>query len=638
MSLLMDALRKAEEAKKKAAQDKQSEETVESSSAEAQRNEVSIEAIKEEPSAAKVELSIDEMEETPARAPAPNLDIPLNLEDEQDYVLPSTVGVTDDSEIEPEVEAASDEQELKVVDEQKIEAAADKDESSILEPYSAPTDMEKADTERSVGEEKELEKEQEKEKSFGLDSLENENEHPIASQPVAPKSTAPDKEALNPNQPFLGTKPLAADKSNLEIGSSLNESFKSRDEPGRRSARSVFAAKKSPLLANQKILLGAAGVALVLLVAFVSYFYISLNQDDTFTAPLDNYADREFIDSGLGVAENEDIDLQDTNLIAAERDAVEISQEQEMGANSQAEELADFLNATAAVSGSTDLIALVQSEELGSTAVPINNNSITNIVSDAASETAQLNAEEIGSAVAARPATEEFVEPEVDPAPPASAAAKIEPTNLISFRRQQTVPTINPLIDRAYVAYQAGALDQAEALYREALADDLLQRDALLGLATIATRSGNTVEALDFYSRLLSRNPSDPIARAGLMEIMPAGSATEQEAELKRLVDEHPDVAALIYAHGNFLATEQRWLEAQQAYFKALQLAKSDALRGGTVNPDYAFNLAVSLEHLNQRSSALNYYREALQLATKHPAGFDLEAARNRLAAIVGVK
>ena len=99
---------------------------------------------------------------------------------------------------------------------------------------------------------------------------------------------------------------------------------------------------------------------------------------------------------------------------------------------------------------------------------------------------------------------------------------------------------------------------------------------------------------------------------------------------------EHPTIAALSYAYGNFLASNQRWPAAQQAYFRALQLAKTDSANGGLVNPDYAFNLAVSLEHLNQSEPAQNYYREALSLSANHPASFDLAAVRSRLASMAG--
>ena len=106
------------------------------------------------------------------------------------------------------------------------------------------------------------------------------------------------------------------------------------------------------------------------------------------------------------------------------------------------------------------------------------------------------------------------------------------------------------------------------------------------------------------------------------------------ERELRRLNDLHPNLAPLLYAQGNFYASEERWSNAQQLYFRALQVAKSDALQGQPVNPDYAFNLAVSLEHLNQSMPAQNYYEEALEFANDHPAGFSLNVARNRLESI----
>jgi hypothetical protein len=50
-------------------------------------------------------------------------------------------------------------------------------------------------------------------------------------------------------------------------------------------------------------------------------------------------------------------------------------------------------------------------------------------------------------------------------------------------------------------------------------------------------------------------------------------------------------------------------------------------------NPDYAFNLAVGLEHLGQRGIAAGYYRQALELARlRGHAGFDQVQVAGRLA------
>ena len=67
------------------------------------------------------------------------------------------------------------------------------------------------------------------------------------------------------------------------------------------------------------------------------------------------------------------------------------------------------------------------------------------------------------------------------------------------------------------------------------------------------------------------------------------------------------------------------WL-LQEAYFKAFAAAPENA--------DFAYNLAVSLDHLRQGPLALDYYRRAIALAERRAASFDLAAARSRAAAL----
>ncbi|MEE9161157.1 MAG: tetratricopeptide repeat protein, partial [Gammaproteobacteria bacterium] len=57
-----------------------------------------------------------------------------------------------------------------------------------------------------------------------------------------------------------------------------------------------------------------------------------------------------------------------------------------------------------------------------------------------------------------------------------------------------------------------------------------------------------------------------------------------------------------------------RWPQAQQSFFNAYKLETS--------NPDYAFNLAVSLDHIGQQQSAIDYYNVALKLADNSITGF----------------
>ena len=96
------------------------------------------------------------------------------------------------------------------------------------------------------------------------------------------------------------------------------------------------------------------------------------------------------------------------------------------------------------------------------------------------------------------------------------------------------------------------------------------------------------------------------------------------ESRLKTLLASDPGAHVLNFALGNQLAQQGRWPEAQQQYFKAFAADPENA--------DFAYNLAVSLDHLRQPRVALEYYQRAITLAKTRGAGFDLAAAQARAA------
>lgn len=249
----------------------------------------------------------------------------------------------------------------------------------------------------------------------------------------------------------------------------------------------------------------------------------------------------------------------------------------------------------------------------------------------AATDAARAPVAEVGSARDSQQAAQEQEAIAVQE----PAAAAIES---ISFVRRQQTSTIEPLLREAYTAYQQGDTTLARTRYQSVLNEMPLHRDALLGLAAIASAEEQPAQAMEYYSRLLARNPTDPVARAGILELSPSGGPAEQERELRRLQERHPGVGPLAYAFGNFYASRSQWSDAQQQYFRALQLARANASEASEVNPDYAYNLAVSLEHLNQPRAALSFYREALEQASRHRAGFDANSVRARVAAISGTQ
>jgi tetratricopeptide (TPR) repeat protein len=178
-------------------------------------------------------------------------------------------------------------------------------------------------------------------------------------------------------------------------------------------------------------------------------------------------------------------------------------------------------------------------------------------------------------------------------------------------------------LQRAYSAYQIGSYEEARRLYREVLARDPANRDAHLGLGAVAVALGETAQAQAVYGRMLAQHPQDRVAAAAASSIAAGAGVPQGEARLRQLVQQDPSAPYLHFALGNLYAAQRRWGEAQQAYF--------DAVRTDARSPDYAYNLAVSLDHLGQRPAALEYYRRALELSARRPGGFSEAAVRERI-------
>lgn len=212
------------------------------------------------------------------------------------------------------------------------------------------------------------------------------------------------------------------------------------------------------------------------------------------------------------------------------------------------------------------------------------------------------------------------------PAPPAGTEL-LRRDNQVAVKRP--APQIDPHVAAGYAAYQAGDLAAAREAYRQALGDDPSNHDALLGTAAVEMRSGRFDEADRLYRRLLEADPRDPNAQAGLLALRSdLIDPVAAESRVKTLLAEDPGANVLYFTLGNEYARQGRWAEAQQAYFKAYA-ADSD-------NPDFAYNVAVSLDHLRQPKLALEYYRRALTLAAKRSASFDQTAVRKRAQALGG--
>jgi tetratricopeptide (TPR) repeat protein len=220
-----------------------------------------------------------------------------------------------------------------------------------------------------------------------------------------------------------------------------------------------------------------------------------------------------------------------------------------------------------------------------------------------------------------RLSAEEYVAQKIQSA----GLAPASPTGGTAFKiKRRTKPDrLHPRLARAYEAWRAGNLAEAKRDYERVLKSDPHNRDALLGLGAIAVRNGLWDEASARYTALLRLNPRDSVAQAGLIAVHENADPLRGESQIKLLLREEPEAPHLHFTLGNMYAEQGRWGEAQTAYF--------DAYRRDSDNPDYTYNLAVSLDQLGKSDAAADYYRRALELAADNGAGFDQPSVRDRL-------
>jgi tetratricopeptide (TPR) repeat protein len=178
-------------------------------------------------------------------------------------------------------------------------------------------------------------------------------------------------------------------------------------------------------------------------------------------------------------------------------------------------------------------------------------------------------------------------------------------------------------LTEAYQALAAGDLETAQLRYSQLQKSDATNPDVWLGLAAIAARQGDNDTAAQHYLKTLELDPRNAAAQAGLIGMLGRADLSAAETRLKQLIEREPS-PFLYFTLGNIYADQQRWPDAQQAYFQAHHLQPD--------NPDYAYNLAVGLERVGQPNLAIDFYRRAVDVAAaKGRANFNLAAAQERI-------
>ena len=206
----------------------------------------------------------------------------------------------------------------------------------------------------------------------------------------------------------------------------------------------------------------------------------------------------------------------------------------------------------------------------------------------------------------------------------AESGAAQQSEQVFTVQRADKRDPVSTALERGWQAYQSQDYDTSMRLYRRALKIEPENHDALLGVAAVSLQQNQIEVARDIYLKLLEKDPRDPHAHAGLANIAQSNGASLSEAKLKQLIEYRPDDSHLQFALGNLYVQKQSWPEAQQAFF--------NAWKGDSRNPDYAYNLAVSLDQLGKHKEARVFYEDSLKLAAGKNISFSTDAVKNRLA------
>jgi len=205
--------------------------------------------------------------------------------------------------------------------------------------------------------------------------------------------------------------------------------------------------------------------------------------------------------------------------------------------------------------------------------------------------------------------------------------------------------TISEALTVAVQHHQAGRLQQAEQIYRDALHIDPDHADGLHLLGVIAYQKGDHRAATELIRRAIRSNPDEAIYHSNLGRVcQTARDLDEAAACYRRALEIRPDFAEAHSALGAALQEQGKVGPAEAAYRQALHIDPNCAeahFNLGTlseqrgqfdeaaeayryalqVKPDYVeahYNLGNVLARLDQLDAAESSYRRALQIEPDH--------------------
>ncbi|OXI48318.1 hypothetical protein CFB84_05100 [Burkholderia aenigmatica] len=175
----------------------------------------------------------------------------------------------------------------------------------------------------------------------------------------------------------------------------------------------------------------------------------------------------------------------------------------------------------------------------------------------------------------------------------------------VSFR------VMDSAFERAYAAHRAGRLAEAEHGYRNALASNPADADALHLFGVLRHQQGQHAEAADLVGRAVALRPDDAALQLNLGNALKAlGRLDEAVDRFRNALTLAPEFPLAHYNLGNAYAALQRHDDAIDAFGRALRLTPDDA--------SIHNNLGNALNALGRHDDALAAFHRALELRPGH--------------------
>lgn len=205
------------------------------------------------------------------------------------------------------------------------------------------------------------------------------------------------------------------------------------------------------------------------------------------------------------------------------------------------------------------------------------------------------------------------------------------PTRVVQITKKEN--GFDKLMEKGVVQYRTGDLDGAEFSFRNILAVEPKNTNALIGLAKIHQSRGDLRLAVATLLKASEYSPNNPIVVSELIAIQGTTSdysslPEDRVSELLTLTRNDKVRANLLFLLGNEKAKKKDWGTAKSIFYSAHQLNPG--------NPDIAYNLAVIYDQLGEQQSALGMYKHALRASLIEASSFEHEVAKGRISELSG--